>query len=157
MSVKLLPWIIATTACAMMAFGAVQNETSVELPPGEGNQILERACTTCHGLTQIAKDEGLAKDGWRKIVQDMVALGADIKTDQVNVLAEYLATNFGEGRKILDTACTTCHTLEEVKKFRGFFKKEDWQDVVTTMVKYGAILKEAQVPVLVEYLSTAYR
>ena len=127
------------------------------MPAGEGKEILERACTTCHGLTQTVKDEGLAKDGWRKIVQDMVALGADVKADQVNILAEYLAANFGEGRKILDTACTTCHTLDEVKKFRGFFKKEDWQDVVTTMVKYGAKLNEAQVPILVDYLSTAYR
>src|SRR5262249_49500791 len=135
MHVKLSPWVIATTAGAVLAFGAAQNETSVEVPAGEGKQILESACTTCHGLAPIAKDEGLAKDGWRKIVQDMVALGADVQADQANTLADYLVTNFGEGRKILDTACTTCHTLDEVKKFRGFFKREEWQDVVTTMVK----------------------
>jgi len=61
-----------------------------------------------------------------------------------------LANNFGQGRKILDTKCTTCHTLDEVKKFRGFFKKEDWQDVVTTMIKHGADLGETEAPVLVE-------
>jgi cytochrome c5 len=61
-----------------------------------------------------------------------------------------------EGKIILDKACTVCHDLKEVEKFKGFYKREDWQDVVTTMIKYGADVKEAQVPVLVEYLTQTY-
>ena len=60
------------------------------------------------------------------------------------------------GKKILDTACTVCHSLKEVEKFKGFYNKEDWQDVVTTMIKYGADVKEQDVPVLVEYLTKTY-
>jgi uncharacterized protein (DUF169 family) len=61
-----------------------------------------------------------------------------------------------EGKKILDTACTVCHSLKEVEKFKGFYKKEDWQDVVVTMVKYGADVKDEKVPVLVDYLAKTY-
>jgi len=61
-----------------------------------------------------------------------------------------------EGKKILDTACTTCHSLKEVEKFKGFYKREDWQDIVVTMVKYGADVKEEKVPVLVDYLTKTY-
>jgi hypothetical protein len=57
----------------------------------------------------------------------------------------------GEGRKILETACSTCHDWKDVTKFRGY-KKEDWADLVHTMVQYGAKLDERQVTVLVEYL-----
>ena len=58
----------------------------------------------------------------------------------------------GPGRTILMTACTTCHELKEITKFRGFYTKDEWRDVVVTMVKYGAVVKEDDVPVLVDYL-----
>ena len=59
----------------------------------------------------------------------------------------------GDGKKILESACTSCHDLGEVKKFKGYYTKENWQDIVTTMVKYGAPVKDDQIPVLVEYLT----
>ena len=58
----------------------------------------------------------------------------------------------GDGKKILETACTTCHGLDEVAKFKGYNTKDEWRDVVVTMVKYGAELKEPEVEVLVDYL-----
>ncbi len=58
----------------------------------------------------------------------------------------------GPGRMLLLTACTVCHDLKEVTKFRGFYTKDEWQDIVVTMVKYGAVLKDEDVPVLVDYL-----
>ena len=58
----------------------------------------------------------------------------------------------GDGRKILETACTTCHGLEEVTKFKGYNTKDEWRDVVVTMVKYGAELKDPEIEILVDYL-----
>ena len=58
----------------------------------------------------------------------------------------------GDGRKILETACTACHGLDEVIKFKGYNTKDEWRDVVVTMVKYGAELKEPEIEILVEYL-----
>jgi hypothetical protein len=58
----------------------------------------------------------------------------------------------GEGKKILLTACTMCHGLEEITKFRGYYTRDDWRDIVTTMVKYGAELKEGETEILVDYL-----
>ena len=37
-------------------------------------------------------------------------------------------------------------------KFRGYNTKDEWRDVVVTMVKYGAELKEPEIEVLVDYL-----
>jgi hypothetical protein len=59
----------------------------------------------------------------------------------------------GDGKKILLTACTACHDLKEVTKFRGFYTKDEWRDIVNTMVEYGATLKEGEAGVLVDYLA----
>jgi virginiamycin B lyase len=59
----------------------------------------------------------------------------------------------GPGRKILQAACTSCHELTEVTKLKGYYTKDDWRDVIVTMVKYGAVLKDKESEVLVDYLT----
>ena len=59
----------------------------------------------------------------------------------------------GPGKKILQASCTSCHELTEITKFRGYYTKSDWRDVVVTMVKYGAMLKDKETDVLVDYLT----
>jgi hypothetical protein len=59
----------------------------------------------------------------------------------------------GEGKRILLASCTSCHDLVEVTKLRGFYTKEQWRDVVATMIEYGAAMKEGEDEVLAEYLT----
>jgi len=58
----------------------------------------------------------------------------------------------GEGKKILLTACITCHDLTEVTKLRGFYDRAQWKDLVVTMKEYGAMVDDKQVDVLTDYL-----
>jgi len=59
----------------------------------------------------------------------------------------------GEGKKILVAACTTCHDLSEVTKFRGYYNRPQWREVVVAMMDYGAPVDEQQVEVLADYLA----
>jgi competence protein ComEA len=59
----------------------------------------------------------------------------------------------GEGKKILVGSCTSCHDLTEVTKFRGYYDRKQWRDVVVTMMEYGAAVDERQVDVLADYLA----
>ena len=59
----------------------------------------------------------------------------------------------GDGKKVLQASCTACHDLTEVTKFKGFYTRDDWRDVVKTMVEYGAKVKDGDVDVLVDYLA----
>ena len=59
----------------------------------------------------------------------------------------------GDGKKILQASCTACHDLTEVTKFKGFYTRDEWKDVVKTMVEYGAKVKADDVDVLVDYLA----
>jgi cytochrome c5 len=148
-------WITAALLAAA-PYGATQIENSLELPDGKGKPVLEAKCSGCHALEMVAAWTGLEKDGWVQTIREKEQARASLTDDDVRILGEYLAANLGPGRKILETACTKCHGLDEVKKFRNFYKRDDWQDIVATMVKYGADVSERQVPVLVDYLATAY-
>ncbi len=59
----------------------------------------------------------------------------------------------GEGKKILVSSCTACHDLTEVTKFRGYYDRKQWRDIVVTMMDYGAPVNEKQVDLLADYLA----
>lgn len=59
----------------------------------------------------------------------------------------------GEGKKILVASCTSCHDLAEVTKFRGYYDRKQWRDIVVTMMEYGAPVDAKQVEVLADYLA----
>jgi len=59
----------------------------------------------------------------------------------------------GPGRQILRTACVSCHSLTEVTKFRGFYTRPQWRDIVLTMVEYGAPVNDKDAEVLTNYLT----
>jgi len=61
----------------------------------------------------------------------------------------------GPGKKVLLRSCTTCHDLDEVTKFKGYYTRAQWKDIVVTMREYGATLDEAEVEPLAEYLFAA--
>jgi cytochrome c5 len=60
----------------------------------------------------------------------------------------------GQGKKVLQASCTACHDLTEVTKFKGYYTSDDWRDIVKTMIEYGAVVKESDVDVLVDYLTS---
>ena len=59
----------------------------------------------------------------------------------------------GDGKKILQAQCATCHELTEVTKFRGYYNRAQWRDIVVTMVEYGADLEKAEIETLADYLT----
>src|ERR1041384_7023392 len=59
----------------------------------------------------------------------------------------------GDGKKILLASCTSCHDLKEVTKFRGYYTRSEWADIVKTMIEYGAKVEDKDVDVLVDYLA----
>jgi len=61
----------------------------------------------------------------------------------------------GPGKKVLLRACTTCHDLDEVTKFKGYYTRAQWKDIVMTMREYGAALADGEVDVLSDYLAEA--
>jgi cytochrome c5 len=60
------------------------------------------------------------------------------------------------GQVILNRACTVCHTLGEITKFKGYYGRDQWADVVRTMRADGASVQDSEVTPLVDYLFKTY-
>jgi cytochrome c5 len=56
----------------------------------------------------------------------------------------------GDGKKVLQTACTACHGLEGVVKLH--LDKDGWEGLISSMVSNGAQVDQKDFPVLVDYL-----
>src|SRR5262245_55137359 len=59
----------------------------------------------------------------------------------------------GEGKRILENSCASCHGLSALDKFKGSYKAKEWSDLVNNMKAYGAVITDSQVTTLVDYLA----
>jgi cytochrome c5 len=165
-------WLWATFAVATMAYAAVQD---VQLPDGDGKKVLQTACTACHGLDGVVRLH-MDKSGWEGLVSSMISNGAQVDNKDYPVLVDYLVKNFGPektagaapaagaaaggantdaaAKKILEDTCTACHDLDLVSD--QHLSKDEWRQVVTSMVAKGANLADKDTPVLVDYLAKTY-
>jgi cytochrome c5 len=66
----------------------------VELPEGDGKPIATEYCQMCHKLTNLTKARK-DLDDWKDTIHTMIDRGASIPDDKIDVLAQYLASNFG--------------------------------------------------------------
>jgi virginiamycin B lyase len=81
--------VVSAAAGAMTLPALAQN-----LPAGNGKDMVQTVCTACHDLSPITDSVGFSRADWETVVKSMIDMGADIKADQVPVIATYLATNF---------------------------------------------------------------
>src|SRR5215469_8204066 len=67
----------------------------VKLPDGDGKQLVETVCTSCHDL-ETALDTNHTEAEWKDIVDSMAARGAAATDAQFATIVKYLAKNFGK-------------------------------------------------------------
>ncbi len=63
-------------------------------PEGEGREIARRACHDCHDPIVITASR-LTAAQWSARVDAMLAKGAKVGDDEIDVLIDYLAAHFG--------------------------------------------------------------
>jgi mono/diheme cytochrome c family protein len=66
----------------------------VVLPEGDGKPIAMEYCQECHRLTNLTKAHKNLDD-WKETIHTMVDRGATIPDEKIDILAQYLAANFG--------------------------------------------------------------
>lgn len=68
-----------------------QPSRSVNLPDGEGKDLVEGLCTACHGLYVIPRSAGFdSADRWQWLISTMIKL----PDEQATTISRYLATHF---------------------------------------------------------------
>jgi cytochrome c5 len=170
-------WLAAIAALAIICMASPSRArasraytTAQDLPEGDGKKILQNSCTACHGLDDVVNSH-MDKTGWTNLVESMISNGAQVDDKDKPVLVDYLVKNFGPqggqqaaaggsggggepGKMILENACTACHDLDLVMDMK--LSKDEWADLVKSMISKGAAVEDKDVPVLVEYLAKTY-
>ena len=67
-----------------------QGQTN-ELPDGDGKQLVQGVCTSCHQANQITRSSGYTPEGWRELIQTMINLSG---TPAGETVTKYLSTHF---------------------------------------------------------------
>lgn len=63
----------------------------------------------------------------------------------------------GPGKEVVTAHCMTCHSLDYIPMNAPFLDRKGWEAIVTKMIKVmGAPVPPADVPALLDYLSTYY-
>jgi len=89
-------FLAAFLTVSLAAFSAQEasDDPAKALPDGDGKDIVSSTCQQCHGL-ELTTQARHTLDEWRSEVKDMVANGATLDDDQVEIVSQYLAKNFG--------------------------------------------------------------
>src|SRR3954471_20175086 len=74
---------------------ALAGEAQTPLPEGSAKEVVQAACTQCHGLNRIT-DTGYSPSDWQEVMSMMMANGARVPHDQMRPIIDYLAKNFPE-------------------------------------------------------------
>jgi competence ComEA-like helix-hairpin-helix protein len=67
------------------------------LPDGEGKTLVQKTCSKCHGVVGIVRARN-SKEAWAEIVDDMISRGADATDEEIELIINYLAKNFGRDK-----------------------------------------------------------
>lgn len=120
----------------MLWIGWAWAQTDSRLPDGPGKALLERTCAGCHDLEGIARSRN-TKAGWAKIVDDMVARGAEGSDQEIEQIIGYLNSNLGkvninkaqagELGAALGVSKANALAIVEYREKNGPFK--EWQDL----------------------------
>jgi competence protein ComEA len=84
-----MPSRLAWVLVAVLAAGA----SAAELPDGAGKEILVRACVGCHKAEEFLSYRH-TREEYQAIVQRMAQRGARASSEELDLIAEYLAKNF---------------------------------------------------------------
>jgi virginiamycin B lyase len=64
----------------------------VNLPEGNGKEVVQTLCSTCHNLNFITTGWGYDKKGWDELIASMVPVAPEAR----DVISTYLGTHFSE-------------------------------------------------------------
>ena len=109
------------------------------LPDGDGKQILENACTTCHPITMIT-NAGHTREDWQLLMERMVAAGAGKNTGQGRTAASAAARRpelqATPPEMISDRA--PMRSAETAARVRSSRITARWKDASRSSVRRGA-------------------
>lgn len=144
---------------------AAQAPVAVDLPDGPGAAVVRARCLSCHEADLIA-GQRLTEAGWGREIDKMVRWGARVPDTDRETLLSYLTTHFPPqpssadaspdqgGEAVFSRACLSCHGVDLVESQR--LSPAGWTREIDKMVRWGAVVSDAEKAALAAWLSARY-
>jgi hypothetical protein len=78
-------------------------QPDIPLPEGKGKDLTQKNCSTCHA-NNVWTGQHHTRDQWNQVIDNMVSKGMKASDDDLDVIADYLAANFGPAAKTPPTS-----------------------------------------------------
>ena len=136
-----------------------------ELPAGSGQEIVTARCLGCHEADLITQQR-LSRAGWGRELDKMIRWGAVVETAEREPMLDYLSAHFtpkpvpshivatAGTEAIYKRACYTCHEDDLIQSQR--LTRSGWTREVDKMIRWGAVVTDAERDALIEYLTARY-
>ncbi len=136
-----------------------------ELPAGSGKETVTARCLTCHEADLITQQR-LSRAGWGRELDKMIRWGAVVEADEREPMLDYLSAHFtpkpfpshivatAGTEAIYKRACYTCHEDDLIQSQR--LTRVGWTREVDKMIRWGAVVTDAERDALIEYLTARY-
>jgi mono/diheme cytochrome c family protein len=85
--------VLAFTAALVFASTA-RNEPAAK---DRGRELVQDVCTYCHNLDRL-QGQALSREEWRGLTKGMISEGAPVTDDELSMILDYLAKNYGKGQ-----------------------------------------------------------
>jgi mono/diheme cytochrome c family protein len=83
---------LCTLAIAATAFAAGDRKSMAKHE--KARALFLDACTACHTLERV-REQRLGKEEWRHLIAGMLSEGVPLTDEEISLLVDYLAENFG--------------------------------------------------------------
>jgi mono/diheme cytochrome c family protein len=165
MSKRKLSLIKLSFALTIAVFGLMNADGRAarqDLPEGKGAELARERCVICHEADLIVSQR-LSRQGWTREVDKMIRWGAVASDSEKEILIDYFAAHFkprsaasapsagaDQGKQIFEEKCLLCHESDLTRQQR--LSRQGWTREVDKMVRWGAIVTDAEKEPLVDYL-----
>ncbi len=80
---------------AATLFGISLSQAQPKLPEGEGREVVEKLCLTCHGPENFMTKK-YTKEGWDDVIYSMQSRGLKGTDEEFEIVAKYCAKYLGK-------------------------------------------------------------
>jgi mono/diheme cytochrome c family protein len=85
--------LLSCMAAVAQTPAAPPDAPGAKLPPGDGRELVMRACSKCH-VPDIVASQSLDGPGWKELVDQMASNGAQASDAEFDQIVAYLTKAF---------------------------------------------------------------
>jgi hypothetical protein len=89
---RLLTGVVAVVSSVQIA---AAQEIDPRMPEGPNRDFVSKVCSECHALSNLYSTVGRNREGWTRVLEDMMRYGLKVTPEERGRILDYLSTSMG--------------------------------------------------------------